>query len=133
MFFTDRCVDSSTSLLLHKGQQAEQARLPPGPYPEIFVEWLSGNMMPINFTLHSPKSSTLDSHITESAMLSVDLHLLRRVPQMVNRGCVEAAVRTGLALGGQVNQRSWFDRKHYFYVDLPHGYQVYSSAAWQLH
>jgi aspartyl-tRNA(Asn)/glutamyl-tRNA(Gln) amidotransferase subunit B len=44
--------------------------------------------------------------------------------QVLNLACVEAAVRTGLALGGTVNQRSYFDRKHYFYVDLPHGYQI---------
>lgn len=44
--------------------------------------------------------------------------------QRVNRACVEAAVRTGVALGGTINQRSTFDRKHYVYPDLPHGYQV---------
>jgi len=42
----------------------------------------------------------------------------------VNRACVEAAVRTGVALGGTINQRSTFDRKHYVYPDLPHGYQI---------
>eukprot|EP00976_Prorocentrum_cordatum_P083493 1185273-Prorocentrum_minimum.AAC.3 len=36
----------------------------------------------------------------------------------------EAAARTGIALGGTVNRVSHFDRKHYFYADLPHGYQV---------
>jgi hypothetical protein len=37
---------------------------------------------------------------------------------------VEAAARTGFAVGGTVNAISRFDRKHYFYADLPHGYQV---------
>ena len=42
----------------------------------------------------------------------------------VNWGCVAAAVRTGLALGGSVAPRLEFDRKHYFYPDLPHGFQL---------
>mmetsp|Transcript_17437 Transcript_17437/g.33636 ORF Transcript_17437/g.33636 Transcript_17437/m.33636 type:complete len:528 (-) Transcript_17437:84-1667(-) len=42
----------------------------------------------------------------------------------LNWGCVEAAARTGLALGATVNPISRFDRKHYFYADLPHGFQI---------
>jgi aspartyl-tRNA(Asn)/glutamyl-tRNA(Gln) amidotransferase subunit B len=37
---------------------------------------------------------------------------------------VELAVRTAIALGSTVNRRSSFDRKHYFYPDLPQGYQI---------
>eukprot|EP00898_Chlorokybus_atmophyticus_P004980 jgi/Chlat1/5483/Chrsp36S05458 len=43
---------------------------------------------------------------------------------VLNRKCVEAAVRTGFAIGGTVQQRCHFDRKHYFYPDLPHGFQI---------
>uniref|UniRef100_A0A8C9WP66 Glutamyl-tRNA(Gln) amidotransferase subunit B, mitochondrial n=1 Tax=Scleropages formosus TaxID=113540 RepID=A0A8C9WP66_SCLFO len=43
---------------------------------------------------------------------------------VLNRRCVEAAVMTGLALGCTINKRSLFDRKHYFYADLPAGYQI---------
>eukprot|EP00899_Mesostigma_viride_P000981 jgi/Mesvir1/10884/Mv18853-RA.1 len=46
----------------------------------------------------------------------------------INRACVEAAVRTGLSVGGTVQQRSLFERKHYFYPDLPHGYQITQNA-----
>ncbi|MDP2123463.1 MAG: Asp-tRNA(Asn)/Glu-tRNA(Gln) amidotransferase subunit GatB [Parvibaculum sp.] len=43
---------------------------------------------------------------------------------VINRYCVEQAVRTGLGLKAQINLRSVFDRKNYFYPDLPQGYQI---------
>ena len=43
---------------------------------------------------------------------------------VINRECVAQAVRTGLALRATINQRSTFDRKNYFYPDLPQGYQI---------
>lgn len=42
----------------------------------------------------------------------------------LNKHCVEQAVRTGLGLRAQINKRSQFDRKNYFYPDLPTGYQI---------
>ena len=41
-----------------------------------------------------------------------------------NRECVRQAVRTGLAIDAQINKWSRFDRKNYFYADLPQGYQI---------
>ena len=43
---------------------------------------------------------------------------------VINEDCVEQAVRTGLGLKAQINLRSVFDRKNYFYPDLPQGYQI---------
>ncbi len=43
---------------------------------------------------------------------------------VINRECVAQAVRTGLALKAKINRRSIFDRKNYFYPDLPQGYQI---------
>ena len=43
---------------------------------------------------------------------------------VINRRCVEQAVRTGLGLNAEINLRSVFDRKNYFYPDLPAGYQI---------
>ena len=43
---------------------------------------------------------------------------------VVNAHCIEQAVRTGLGLGAEINLVSVFDRKNYFYPDLPQGYQI---------
>ena len=43
---------------------------------------------------------------------------------VINRECVAQAVRTGLGLNAQINLVSQFDRKNYFYADLPQGYQI---------
>ncbi|GIQ72950.1 Asp-tRNA(Asn)/Glu-tRNA(Gln) amidotransferase subunit GatB [Bradyrhizobium sp. RD5-C2] len=43
---------------------------------------------------------------------------------VINEECVRQAVRTGLGLNAQVNLRSVFDRKNYFYPDSPQGYQI---------
>ncbi len=43
---------------------------------------------------------------------------------VINAHCVEQAVRTGLGLKAEINLRSVFDRKNYFYADLPAGYQI---------
>ncbi|MCF8477883.1 MAG: Asp-tRNA(Asn)/Glu-tRNA(Gln) amidotransferase subunit GatB [Pseudolabrys sp.] len=43
---------------------------------------------------------------------------------VINQECVRQAVRTGLGLKAQINLRSVFDRKNYFYPDLPQGYQI---------
>ncbi|MCG9916895.1 MAG: Asp-tRNA(Asn)/Glu-tRNA(Gln) amidotransferase subunit GatB [Phenylobacterium sp.] len=43
---------------------------------------------------------------------------------VINRRCVEQAVRTGLGLKAKINLTSTFDRKNYFYPDLPQGYQI---------
>ena len=43
---------------------------------------------------------------------------------VLNKYCIEQAVKTGLALGAEINKISVFDRKNYFYADLPQGYQI---------
>ena len=49
---------------------------------------------------------------------------------VINSECIAQAVRTGLGLNAKINLRSVFDRKNYFYPDLPQGYQIsqYKSA-----
>ena len=43
---------------------------------------------------------------------------------VVNRECIRQAVRTGMAIEARINRWSRFDRKNYFYADLPQGYQI---------
>ena len=54
---------------------------------------------------------------------NIDLGLPGVLP-VLNERAVELAVRFGLAIGAQINQHSIFDRKNYFYADLPKGYQI---------
>ena len=43
---------------------------------------------------------------------------------VVNEFCVKQAIKTGIGLKAQINKKSVFDRKNYFYADLPQGYQI---------
>ncbi len=43
---------------------------------------------------------------------------------VINSYCVEQAVRSGIGLNAKINEKSIFDRKNYFYQDLPQGYQI---------
>ncbi|XP_035825976.1 glutamyl-tRNA(Gln) amidotransferase subunit B, mitochondrial [Aplysia californica] len=60
---------------------------------------------------------------TNSQVSHFDAALPGTLP-VLNRRCVEAGVLTALALGCDINMVSKFDRKHYFYADLPAGYQI---------
>ena len=53
----------------------------------------------------------------------IDMAMPGMLP-VINGVCVEQAVRTGLGLNAEINLRSVFDRKNYFYPDLPAGYQI---------
>jgi aspartyl-tRNA(Asn)/glutamyl-tRNA(Gln) amidotransferase subunit B len=43
---------------------------------------------------------------------------------VLNEHCIEQAVKTGIGINGTINKQSRFDRKNYFYADLPQGYQI---------
>jgi aspartyl-tRNA(Asn)/glutamyl-tRNA(Gln) amidotransferase subunit B len=58
-----------------------------------------------------------------SVVSPIDYGLPGMLP-VLNRGAVELAIKAGLALGSEISTTSRFDRKHYFYPDLPNGYQI---------
>jgi aspartyl-tRNA(Asn)/glutamyl-tRNA(Gln) amidotransferase subunit B len=68
-------------------------------------------------------SSTLFGNPPNSNVSFVDAAMPGMLP-VINEECVKQAVRTGLGLKAQINKRSVFDRKNYFYPDLPQGYQI---------
>ena len=43
---------------------------------------------------------------------------------VINEFCIKQAIKTGIGLKAKINKRSVFDRKNYFYADLPQGYQI---------
>jgi aspartyl-tRNA(Asn)/glutamyl-tRNA(Gln) amidotransferase subunit B len=72
--------------------------------------------------LFSGASTTFGSEPNFNVSL-VDAAMPGMLP-VINKECVRQAVRTGLGLKAQINLRSVFDRKNYFYPDLPQGYQI---------
>ena len=53
----------------------------------------------------------------------VDAALPGMLP-VINEFCIKQAIKTGIGLNAKINKRSIFDRKNYFYADLPQGYQI---------
>jgi aspartyl-tRNA(Asn)/glutamyl-tRNA(Gln) amidotransferase subunit B len=72
--------------------------------------------------LFSGASTTYGAGPNENVSL-VDAAMPGMLP-VINEYCVEQAVRTGLGLNAKINKWSRFDRKNYFYPDLPQGYQI---------
>jgi len=68
-------------------------------------------------------ASTAFGGAPNSHVSLVDAALPGMLP-VINEECVAQAVRTGLGLKAEINLRSVFDRKNYFYPDLPQGYQI---------
>jgi len=68
-------------------------------------------------------SSTEFGAQANSQVSLVDAAMPGMLP-VINRYCVEQAVKTGLGLKAEINLYSVFDRKNYFYPDLPQGYQI---------
>ncbi len=68
-------------------------------------------------------ASTVFGGAPNSHVSLVDAAMPGMLP-VINEECVKQAIRTGLGLKAQINHRSVFDRKNYFYPDLPQGYQI---------
>ncbi len=75
-----------------------------------------------NSKLFSGASTTFGNEPNQNVAF-VDAGMPGMLP-VLNEHAVEQAIKTGLALGAQINLKSIFDRKNYFYPDLPQGYQI---------
>jgi aspartyl-tRNA(Asn)/glutamyl-tRNA(Gln) amidotransferase subunit B len=104
----------------------------PAPAPKV-VEGLTGPWeMVIGLEVHAQVAteaklfsgaSTAVGAEPNSQVSFVDAGMPGMLP-VINEGCVAQAVRTGLGLRARINLLSAFDRKNYFYPDLPQGYQI---------
>jgi aspartyl-tRNA(Asn)/glutamyl-tRNA(Gln) amidotransferase subunit B len=72
--------------------------------------------------LFSGASTTFGAEPNANVSL-VDAAMPGMLP-VLNKECIRQAVRTGLAINAEINRWSRFDRKNYFYADLPQGYQI---------
>ena len=75
-----------------------------------------------NSKLFSSSSTTFGAEPNTQVSL-VDAAFPGMLP-VINEYCVKQAIKTGIGLRAQINKRSVFDRKNYFYADLPQGYQI---------
>jgi aspartyl-tRNA(Asn)/glutamyl-tRNA(Gln) amidotransferase subunit B len=103
------------------------------PEPKRFIAGATGDWeVIIGLEVHaqvSSKSKLFSGASTQfgapanSNVSMVDAAMPGMLP-VINEECVAQAVRTGLGLKAKINLRSVFDRKNYFYPDLPQGYQI---------
>jgi len=93
---------------------------------------INGWELVIGIEIHAQvksKSKLFSSSSTEfgsgpnSQVSLVDAAMPGMLP-VINKFCVEQAVRSGIGLNAKINNKSIFDRKNYFYQDLPQGYQI---------
>ena len=75
-----------------------------------------------NSKLFSSSSTKFGSGPNSQVSL-VDAAMPGMLP-VINKFCIEQAVRSGIGLNAKINNKSIFDRKNYFYQDLPQGYQI---------
>jgi aspartyl-tRNA(Asn)/glutamyl-tRNA(Gln) amidotransferase subunit B len=103
------------------------------PEPKRFISGATGDweivvgmevhaQVTSNSKLFSSASTTFGAEPNENVSL-VDAAMPGMLP-VINEWCVRQAIRTGLGLKAQINLKSVFDRKNYFYPDLPQGYQI---------
>ncbi len=103
------------------------------PIPDYFIAGATGDWeMVIGLEVHAQvtsrsklfsASSTQFGEPPNANVSFIDAAMPGMLP-VINEECVHQAIRTGLGLKAKINTRSLFDRKNYFYPDLPQGYQI---------
>ncbi len=113
-----------TEVTLVDTRTTEAKRLIPGATGdwEVIIGLEVHAQVSSNAKLFSGASTEFGAEPNSNVSL-VDAAMPGMLP-VINEECVAQAVRTGLGLKAQINKRSVFDRKNYFYPDLPQGYQI---------
>lgn len=113
-----------TDVTLVDTRTTEAKRLIPGATGdwEVIIGLEVHAQVSSNAKLFSGASTEFGSEPNSNVSL-VDAAMPGMLP-VINEECVAQAVRTGLGMKAQINKRSVFDRKNYFYPDLPQGYQI---------
>jgi aspartyl-tRNA(Asn)/glutamyl-tRNA(Gln) amidotransferase subunit B len=105
-------------------QKADKSNLIPGetgPF-EVIIGMEVHAQVTSNAKLFSGASTEFGGEPNSHVSL-VDAAMPGMLP-VINEGCIAQAIRTGLGLKAKINLNSVFDRKNYFYPDLPQGYQI---------
>ncbi|MBL8564425.1 MAG: Asp-tRNA(Asn)/Glu-tRNA(Gln) amidotransferase subunit GatB [Hyphomicrobiaceae bacterium] len=107
-----------------KAARAEKSNLIPGATGdwEVIVGMEVHAQVNSRAKLFSGASTEFGANPNDHVSL-VDAAMPGMLP-VINEECVAQAIRTGLGLKAEINLRSIFDRKNYFYPDLPQGYQI---------
>jgi aspartyl-tRNA(Asn)/glutamyl-tRNA(Gln) amidotransferase subunit B len=105
---------------MKKHQNADQAKTK-GYQPVIGLEVHAQILS--NSKLFSGASTEFNLTKSNQHVSLMDAAIPGTLP-VINKVCIEQAIKTGFALSGNVQKVSQFDRKHYFYPDLPHAYQI---------
>ncbi|RCL01883.1 MAG: aspartyl-tRNA(Asn)/glutamyl-tRNA(Gln) amidotransferase subunit B [Candidatus Tokpelaia sp. JSC188] len=102
----------------------DQKRLIPGVsgYWEVVIGMEVHAQITSKSKLFSGASTTFGAQANSNVSL-VDAAMPGTLP-VINRECVHQAIKTGLGLNARINLKSVFERKNYFYPDLPQGYQI---------
>ncbi|XP_074849282.1 glutamyl-tRNA(Gln) amidotransferase subunit B, mitochondrial isoform X2 [Carettochelys insculpta] len=113
---------------LHSGPRRRRVQAPGAAGEQGDAPWVAVVGLEIHAQISSDSKLFSGSKVQfaaspNSLVSFFDASLPGTLP-VLNRRCVEAAVMTGLALNCSINKKSLFDRKHYFYADLPAGYQI---------
>jgi len=109
---------------LVEARETDPKRLIPGATDdwEVIIGLEVHAQVASNAKLFSGASTRFGSEPNSNVSL-VDAAMPGMLP-VINEECVAQAVKTGLGLNAEINLRSVFDRKNYFYPDLPQGYQI---------
>ncbi|XP_059612461.1 glutamyl-tRNA(Gln) amidotransferase subunit B, mitochondrial [Phlebotomus argentipes] len=114
-------------------RRRERVNFSTKPLPKSKLKWKSVVGLEIHAQIDSESKLFSGAQVEFAAPVNANVSLFdAAIPgtlPVLNKACVQAGVSTALALACDINRVSMFDRKHYFYADLPAGYQITQQRA----